>query len=152
MPALNFPSSPTAGQKFPASPIAGLPVYTWDGEKWTTIGGSATGAAPGTITPLMNGTGAAGTGSAYSREDHVHPTDTSRVGKTGDTMTGPLNLTGANPALGLQATGPSGQAIIPMYRDGLARWVAAMSAGPDPGGNVGSDFFIGRYTDSGSFI
>jgi hypothetical protein len=35
--ALNFPASPALGQKFPASPVAGLPTYTWDGEKWTTI-------------------------------------------------------------------------------------------------------------------
>ncbi len=32
--ALDFPSSPTVGQKYPASPVAGLPTYTWDGEKW----------------------------------------------------------------------------------------------------------------------
>ena len=34
--ALNFPSSPTVGQKYPASPVAGVPIYAWDGEKWTT--------------------------------------------------------------------------------------------------------------------
>ena len=38
--ALNFPSSPTTGDKFPAAPIAGIPTYTWDGEKWTTSGPS----------------------------------------------------------------------------------------------------------------
>jgi hypothetical protein len=37
---LDFPSSPTNGQKYPASPIAGIPTYTWDGEKWTTQGAS----------------------------------------------------------------------------------------------------------------
>ena len=37
---LDFPNAPTTGQKFPQPPIAGLPVYTFDGEKWTTIGGS----------------------------------------------------------------------------------------------------------------
>lgn len=36
----NFPNSPTVGQKWPASPIAGQPTYTWDGEKWTTVTGS----------------------------------------------------------------------------------------------------------------
>jgi hypothetical protein len=35
---LDFPSSPSVSQKYPASPIAGVPTYTWDGEKWTTVG------------------------------------------------------------------------------------------------------------------
>jgi hypothetical protein len=34
--ALDFPSSPTIGQKYPQPPIVGVPVYRWDGEKWTT--------------------------------------------------------------------------------------------------------------------
>lgn len=33
---------------------------------------------PGTATPLMDGTAEAGTANMYSRQDHVHPTDTSR--------------------------------------------------------------------------
>lgn len=45
--AINFPSSPTPGQKYPSSPITGLPVYVWDGLKWTTQGGAiGTGGAP----------------------------------------------------------------------------------------------------------
>ena len=35
--------------------------------------------APGSSTPLMDGTAAVGSATAYSREDHVHPTDTSRA-------------------------------------------------------------------------
>jgi hypothetical protein len=44
--------------------------------------------------PLMNGAVAPGTGIEASRYDHVHPSDTSRVAKSGDTMTGPLTLEG----------------------------------------------------------
>ena len=40
MATLNFPSSPTVGQKYPQPPVAGQPVYSWDGEKWTTGTGS----------------------------------------------------------------------------------------------------------------
>jgi Chaperone of endosialidase len=40
MAALDFPSSPTVGQKYPATPVSGIPTYTWDGEKWTTSGDS----------------------------------------------------------------------------------------------------------------
>jgi hypothetical protein len=41
--ALDFPASPTNGQKYPASPVAGIPTYTWDGQKWTTIGAGLIG-------------------------------------------------------------------------------------------------------------
>jgi len=43
--ALDFPTAPSLGQKYPSSPIAGQPTYTWDGEKWTTTGG-LTGSTP----------------------------------------------------------------------------------------------------------
>lgn len=38
--------------------------------------------SPGSSTPIMDGTAYAGTRNAYSREDHVHPSDTSRVPTT----------------------------------------------------------------------
>lgn len=37
--------------------------------------------APGNATPLVDGTAAVGSANRYSREDHVHPTDTSRQRK-----------------------------------------------------------------------
>lgn len=49
-----------------------------------------------TATPLMNGTGAAGSANAWARGDHVHPSDTSRLALTGGTLTGTLNGTAAN--------------------------------------------------------
>lgn len=42
--------------------------------------------------PQMDGVGSAGTGGNYSRGDHVHPSDTSKVNKNGDTMTGTLRM------------------------------------------------------------
>lgn len=38
--------------------------------------------SPGSATPLMDGTASTGSAIAYSREDHVHPSDTSRVPTT----------------------------------------------------------------------
>lgn len=35
--------------------------------------------SPGSATPQMDGTASAGTANAYSRQDHVHPSDTSKV-------------------------------------------------------------------------
>lgn len=149
----DFPSTPTSGQKYPAAPVAGLPQYTWDGEKWTTIGGATTGAAPSTVAPLMDATPAVvGVSTKYAREDHVHPSDTARVAKAGDTMTGPLNVNAAAPLIGLQAIGLTNQAVLAAYRDGLNRWNVVMTVGPELGGNTGSDFAISRFTDTGSFI
>lgn len=149
----DFPSTPTSGQKYPAAPVAGLPQYTWDGEKWTTIGGATTGAAPSTVTPLMDATPAVvGVSTKYAREDHVHPSDTARVAKAGDIMTGPLNISAVAPLIGLQAIGSTSQAVLAAYRDGLTRWNVVMTIGPEPGGNAGSDFAINRFTDSGSYI
>lgn len=34
--ALDFPSAPALDQLFPSSPIAGVPTYKWDGEKWVS--------------------------------------------------------------------------------------------------------------------
>jgi hypothetical protein len=48
-----------------------------------------------TTTPSMNGTAAAGAAAAWSRGDHVHPSDTSRLALSGGTITGVLTLTGS---------------------------------------------------------
>jgi hypothetical protein len=62
--AIDFPASPTVGQIHPTTPVAGVPTYTWDGEKWTA-GINNTGSvftiirvqkfvASGTYTPHAN--------------------------------------------------------------------------------------------------
>jgi len=56
--------------------------------------GPAGAGTPGTLPPVMDGVAAVGTSGAFSREDHKHPVDTSRVNKAGDVMTGPLTLRG----------------------------------------------------------
>lgn len=73
----NFPDSPTVGTVFGN--------YTWDGEKWTV---SAGGAPPATVPPLMDSVAAVGTATPYAREDHVHPSDTSRAALASPTFTG----------------------------------------------------------------
>lgn len=57
------------------------PVYWHDGTGiriWTGAASSGSSVDPATATPLMDGTGAVGTSAKYAREDHRHPTDTSR--------------------------------------------------------------------------
>lgn len=45
-------------------------------------GGGGGSVEPATETPAMDGTAAVGTSEKYAREDHVHPTDTSRAAST----------------------------------------------------------------------
>jgi hypothetical protein len=87
----DFPNSPTVGQVFGN--------YAWDGQKWTQ---TSAGIAPSNSNPLMDGAAAPGVSQLYSRGDHVHPSDTSRIARAGDTMSGFLNLSG-DPAAALQA-------------------------------------------------
>ena len=50
----------------------------------------------GSATPLVNGTAAVGTSLRYARQDHVHPTDTTRAPLASPTFTGtPLSTTAA---------------------------------------------------------
>jgi len=60
-----------------------------------TINSSGGGGTPSIINPIVDGVATPGVATAYTREDHVHPTDTSRVAKAGDTMTGALKVAGA---------------------------------------------------------
>ena len=64
-----------------------------------TVGDSGSTMSSGTVepsstTPKMDGTADIGSEGKFARGDHVHPSDTSRVDKTGDTMTGSLELKG----------------------------------------------------------
>jgi hypothetical protein len=44
--ALDFPTSPSIGQLYPSPPVAGQPVYKWDGEKWAVTSSSGVIYAP----------------------------------------------------------------------------------------------------------
>ena len=81
---------PTSGWTSSASSAKGKYLWsraitTWSNDSETTVysvaynGNDGTGAA-GSIVPYMDsGNGSVGSANAYAREDHVHPTDTSRA-------------------------------------------------------------------------
>jgi hypothetical protein len=52
---------------------------------------------PNNANPAMDGTAAPGVLTSYTRGDHVHPSDTSRVAKAGDTLTGLITTKGSGP-------------------------------------------------------
>jgi hypothetical protein len=86
---MDFPSAPSVGQKYPAGPTPGLPVYEWDGVKWGPSR-NLIGALPSNIAPLMDGIAAPGSADRWSRGDHVHPTDTRYAPLANPTFTGTL--------------------------------------------------------------
>ena len=51
-------------------------------------------ANPSDTTPVMDGVGTAGSGGNYSRGDHQHPSDTSKLDVAGGTVTGDLTIQG----------------------------------------------------------
>ena len=67
-PGVGVPSGGTAGQV-----LAKASGTDYDTE-WVNQGG----VDPATVAPLMDGTAAVGISTKYAREDHVHPTDTSK--------------------------------------------------------------------------
>jgi len=72
--------------------------------------------------------------------------------KTGDTMTGDLTITDLDPAVVLDCTAV-GSAALRGYKAGLQRWsIEVVNADPDIGGNVGSNFQITRYDDTGTIV
>ena len=58
-------------------------MFVYDGTNYELIGDLDTNTTytPASATPLMDGTGAVGSSAKYAREDHVHPSDTSKVDK-----------------------------------------------------------------------
>ncbi|UGY13727.1 hypothetical protein HAP48_0034920 [Bradyrhizobium septentrionale] len=84
--ATNFIYGPKAGGAWPA----GTSLVGPQGPQG--VQGPAGAGSPGVSMPLMNGAAAVGVSGNFSREDHVHPSDTSRVIKAGDRMTGSLRV------------------------------------------------------------
>jgi len=80
-------------------------AFTVDSKGRITVASSGTApASPATVAPLIDGTAAVGTSLLYARQDHVHPTDTSRLSAT---ATAGGDLTGNYPSPTLAALTPS---------------------------------------------
>lgn len=73
----------SAGDAYLVGSGGSYTLYIWStsGNTWTE-GGSLTSPAPGNVNPSMDGTAAPGTSARYAREDHVHPSDTSKLNKS----------------------------------------------------------------------
>jgi hypothetical protein len=91
---------------------------------WTVQLGTAAAGAISTATPLMNGTAAAGSATALSREDHVHPIDTSRAPLASPGLTG--TPTAPTAAAGTKTTQVASTAFV---ADAVVNNTAAVDTG-----------------------
>jgi hypothetical protein len=112
-----LPSAPTASPGTNTPQIAttafvtgAISSATAGVSSWNTRTGAVTLAfsdinavfSAGVSTPAMNGTGTPGSANAWSRSDHVHPSDSSKLSLIGGAMSGPITLA-ADPASAMQA-------------------------------------------------
>ena len=73
----------------------------------TVAGTGLAGSLLSSASPVMDGVAAAGTGSVPSRQDHVHPSDTSRAALSGATFTGDVVVSKATPTVTVSGSGVS---------------------------------------------
>jgi hypothetical protein len=139
---------------------------------WTGVTGAPVVPAPSSTTPAMDSTAAIGVGTTYARNDHVHPSDTSRLPTAGGTATGQITIQpssgvvcltlAGNPTDGWaqqyfnKASGTTGVGCAIVTTVGGSpgyRW--ALSIGDntvESGGNAGSDFKLEAYSDAGASL
>ena len=82
--------------------------------------------AAGSVAPSMDGVGAAGVSAAYARADHVHPHDTTKLDKAGDTMGGDLAM-GSNKITGLADGVDNSDAVNKSQLDAVSEAIPAAS-------------------------
>jgi hypothetical protein len=77
--------------------------------------------------------------------------DTHYVLKSGDVMTGNLQLSGADPVLSLNKQASTHTAVLGGAMAGKPRWTVQLgNATAEAGSNAGSDFSVDRYDDAGA--
>jgi hypothetical protein len=88
--------SSTGGYTLPTASTTVLGGVKVDGTSITISSGAISAAIPAASSsvPTMNAVGAAGTGTTWSRADHVHPTDTSRAPLASPTFSGTVTIPG----------------------------------------------------------
>jgi hypothetical protein len=85
-----FTGNPTAPSRLPGDSSAALATTAF---VTAAIAALPAVPLPSATTPIMNGPPSVGSLATFSRGDHVHPSDTSRLALTGGTLTGALSGT-----------------------------------------------------------
>jgi hypothetical protein len=102
----------------------------------------------------MDGTASVGVSpSLAAREDHRHPTDTSKLSRDGSlSMTGNLTLAYPSPAIVLVGDLTTNSQIV-SYKGGTPRWSLSLGDGQaETGGNAGNIFNVAAFSDTGGYL
>ena len=130
----------------------------------TVAGTGLAGSLLSSASPVMNGTAAAGTATVPSRQDHVHPSDTSKASLSGATFTGDVTVSKASATLSVSASTTTTSSIYIdnaaagsygrfMFRvSGSRRWDFGRDGTAESGSNAGSNFYIASYDDASANI
>jgi len=128
----------------------------------TVAGTGLAGSLLSSASPVMNGTASAGTGVVPSRQDHVHPSDTSRAALSGASFTGDVTLSKASPAFTIAASAgnadfiwkaPAGAATrMYLQTASSARWLLQKDSSSESGSNAGSNLVVSSFTDGGEAL
>lgn len=137
MAALDFPTSPTVGQTYPSPPVAGVPVYTWNGVTWNTIPSTAK-------VPVYTDGSTAMTAALTLSGLPVNPTDAADKAYV-DSKTIPSGTI----MLFLQSAAPTGWTRVNANDDSLLRCVG--SATPASGGTNGFVATFNTQTTTAGF-
>jgi Chaperone of endosialidase len=156
----DFPSAPAIDQVYSAHGAS----YYWNGYAWVMQGNAAS------VLPVVSGgTGATtavnartnlGLGNVDNTSDAAKPVSTAqaaadalRVLKAGDTMSGALFVTAANPGLYVNKTASGQSAIVNGRLNGLDRWRFLLgNFSAESGSNTGSDFELQRFSDAAAYL
>ena len=108
-----------------------IATITIDGTSSDLYAPSGSSVDPATASPLMDGTAAVGSSAKYAREDHVHPTDTSRVAVSATDDEGTSIIRNQGWAIVLQQKAPNNttNSKIQLDSDGI---ITTFSGGDGP--------------------
>ncbi len=107
----------TPGDAYLVGSDGNYTLYIWSdtASAWSD-GGSLTSPTPSNNAPVMDGTAAAGSSLLYSRADHVHPSDSSKLSKSNND--GVYAVVDGNQVMRVPSTEPSAGSIVEYDENG----------------------------------
>ena len=83
----------------------GLSTNDYTTAEKNKLAGIAAGVQPATVAPLMDGTAAVGSSAKFAREDHVHPSDTSKANVANPSFTGAVSISNLGKSITIHTDG-----------------------------------------------
>ncbi len=102
--------------------------------------------------PLMDGAVSPGIATRFSRADHVHPRDTSKLDLAGGILTGDLTLSLESPTVAInRISGATGSGYLNFLTANVLRW-RLLNTGAETGSNAGANLQLQAFDDTGTLL